>query len=152
MAYAVGIWTPSTLKTLLYLKEKNDIGQKLKLQNIPSGTIKNWLYALKQGGYVVDSDGYKLNERGVALLEELKKNPPLDRRGRKRGIRRNHPKLIRKSEEQGTIPEEGMELYEVIVRGKDLAYHSLINEGQANDIVKSISEIKRKKSSNKKGV
>ena len=85
MPYTVGNWTKSVLKTLKFIDEQMKIGKKLKIKEFPSGTLRNWIYPLKNAGYITE-DGFELTTKGKELLQQLLANPPSDRRGKKRII------------------------------------------------------------------
>lgn len=144
--YDIGNWTTSTLKTLRFIKEQNDINKLPKLKDLPSGTYRNWVYPLKNGGYLQNGKGFSLTLKGLELLEQLTKNPPKDRRGRRSGYKKRTSKLSRQevnTEEKTQIPKNN--IYEVSVKGSEMVFQALVTEQEAKDIIKSIQDIKGKK-------
>ncbi len=146
MAYKIGEWTKSALQTLIFIRDRNTAGVKPRFGDFPSGTFRNWLYPLKNAGYLsVENNGFFLTEKGTALLNQLIHNPPTDRRGRK------------KIEEDSTVEEKSgtkknrrknevrEQLYRVTIGSRDFAFDTLVSHKEAMEIIKKISEIKKDK-------
>ena len=72
MPYKIGHWTNSAIETLEYLKLENDKDSSPKLKDLPKATFKNWIYPLKDGGYLINGNGFRLTEKGVSLLNSLR--------------------------------------------------------------------------------
>lgn len=141
MVYNIGQWTKSTFETLIFIKERSDTGKNPKMHNFPSGTYRNWVYVLNKNGYLINEDGYKLTEKGIQLLQQLKDNPPADRRGRRRIIEQaEEESQPRKRRKVNTKPT----MYRVTVAGHDLAFDSLVTHDKAVDIIQKISEVIKK--------
>lgn len=133
-------------ETLEFIKAQNDNNKRPKLKDLPSGTYRNWVYPLKNGYYLENGNGFCLTSEGIKLLEELRKNPPKDRRGRRRGYKKRTSKLSRQevnTEEKTQTPKNN--IYEVSVKGSDMVFQALVTEQEAKEIIKLIQDIKGKK-------
>lgn len=73
MIYKYGEWKKSALLTLQRLKEENDKGQKPKASFFRNGSITAWLAIFKEHGEVINGDGYMISDKGITLLEQLKR-------------------------------------------------------------------------------
>lgn len=140
MSYKVGNWTKSTSQTLTFIKERSDTGKNPKLHNFPSGTYRNWVYPLVNGGYVINEDGYKLTDKGLELLKQLIENPPSDRRGKKRIIEQVEveEETPKRKKKQNAKPP----MYRITLGGRDLAFDTVVTHEEAMKIIKEISQIK----------
>ena len=149
-SYKMGNWTKSTLNTLSYIVKQNLDGKKpsiddIRTSNAPNkGTIINWIYVLKrpEAGFISDEDGLQLTNKGYGLFEELKKNPPLDRRTMTiKKIRKNRSKVVNtRANSSGDMPQEN--LYKITIRGVDLGFEMVVSEEKAKEIVRTLSEVK----------
>src|SRR3989344_5248859 len=83
MVYRIGEWKRSTLITLERLKEQNDKNNRPSAGFFRNGAIAHWLSLLKESGYIDNGDGYKINDKGITLLEQLRANPPSNKRKRR---------------------------------------------------------------------
>lgn len=82
--YKIGHWTKSTLDTLEFVEKKELEGIFPRAKDFSNRTMINWIYILKDGGYVNNGNGFHLSDSGKELLKELRENKgTLDRRGRK---------------------------------------------------------------------
>ncbi len=140
MGYTIGKWTPATLNTLRFINEAERKNEKIKLKNFPSRTYINWLYPLKEAGYVKNGDGFSLTTEGKKLLEELEDNPPKDKRGRRRTMVSNRHK-----ERTNNKNINKDQLYRVTVGGKELGVDVLLNEEQAHEVIGFLLKIKKEK-------
>lgn len=137
MPYKIGKWTTSTIDVLKFIDDKNKVNINPRAKDLPSGTYRNWVYPLKDAGYVEDKEGFVLTERGKSLLANLIANPPVSRRGRIKGNKR--------STQINVQATGGTPLFEVSIQGTDTVYHALVDSELANEIIATISNLRKKK-------
>jgi len=137
MPYKIGKWTASTVEVLKFIDDKNKVSINPRLKDLQSGTFRNWIYPLKEAGYVEDKDGFILTERGKSLLANLIANPPVSRRGKIKGNKR--------SNQTNVSATDGAPLYEINIRGTDMVYQALVDSELANEIIAVISNLRKQK-------
>ena len=128
MPYKIGHWTNSVTETLEYLKLENDKGNSPKLKDLPRATFKNWIYPLKDSGYVINGDGFRLTEKGISLLNSLKQNPP-----------------TRKKIKNNEIDIKISSNYQINIKGYNLNMEISLNNPQTMEVIKLISELQKEK-------
>ncbi len=135
--YTLGHWTKATLLAFRYIHGENVNGRYPKIKDISSGTLKNWCYVLKRGGYLLERDdgGILISKTGVELYEQFQRNPPQEKRGKKR---------FKEPLNQENKPDSP-DVYHVVVQGKKLSVEMLLTEDEAMEIISFISSLKKKK-------
>jgi len=97
--YQPNHWTKSTKTTLEYINDLNLKGIRPKLKDLPTGTMQNWVYALKKEDYITNGNGLTVAEKGQQLLKQLQ-NTHFERRGRKAKKQNNNKKFKEQPKEK----------------------------------------------------
>lgn len=144
-SYQIGYWTKGTLRTLELIADKNNSGHKPKPVDLINGTLINWAYILKKGGYLTNGDGFALSDSGKQLLEELRKHPPIDRRGRSRSKfkQRKNTRLPKSVTTPPTEPHTPAGC-QISIRGNDVAFDAILSKEQALEAINAISTLLKK--------
>jgi len=83
MVYKLGHWKKSTLRTLERVRQENDdFRRNLQASILKNGSMAKWLTILKEGEYLDNGDGYKLNDKGRQLLQELRETISLKKKSK----------------------------------------------------------------------
>lgn len=138
MAYEINHWTKATLELLEFLEGKERTNEKVTMKDFPSRTLINWFYPLRKGGYI-EEEGSKLTKIGRELLEQLRANRPLGRRGRRTKLNeRVQHKQQPEENNNRTQPSR------VLVQGENQHYERLISREEADAIIEFILKLKKK--------